>query len=206
MPQESAVARPRAARMPAEERRKQILDAAVDVFARQGYAGTGTADIARAAGIGEPTIYRYFANKRELYVAAIREGAESIFDHWAAVAEAADPLAALSEIGVWYYEQMKRRPEVLQLRSRSASEAPDAEAREIVREEYRRVLALVQSLFERARERGQLAATADTRTLAWLFMSVGALLDQAQLIGLQDELTDNDVVRLAQLLQAQAST
>jgi AcrR family transcriptional regulator len=62
--------RSRAPRLPADERRNQIVDVAVQVFARHGYAATGTADIAEAAGIGEPTIYRYFESKRDLYLAA----------------------------------------------------------------------------------------------------------------------------------------
>jgi AcrR family transcriptional regulator len=42
----------RARRLPRQ--RRKILETAVSVFAERGYAGTGTADIAAAAGIGEP--------------------------------------------------------------------------------------------------------------------------------------------------------
>lgn len=194
-------ARVRARRLPAEERRAQILEAAVPVFARLGYSGTGTADIAAAAGIGEPTIYRYFANKRELYMAAIRQGAAGIRENWDRIAgEAPDAMTALQHIGVWYYAQMQQRPELLQLRSRSFIEAPDAEVMGVVREEYRDVLRFVESLFERAKGEGAIAATADVRMMTWLFMSVGALLDVAQTLGLDDELGPQDVARIAELL------
>jgi AcrR family transcriptional regulator len=202
MPNNAAAARARAPRLPAEERRRQILEAAVKVFARLGYAGTGTADIAREAGIGEPTIYRYFANKRDLYVAAISAGAEEIREHWERIAaDAPDPMTALQQIGVWYYGQMQRRPELLVLRSRSCAEAPDEEALQMTRESYRAMLMFVQSLFTDAKAQGLLEPDADVRTLTWLFMAVGSLLDLTQMLGLDDELRPDDVVRLASLLQ-----
>jgi len=194
--------RTRAARLPAEERRRQILDAATKVFARLGYAGTGTADIAREVGIGEPTIYRYFANKRELYLEAIREGALEIREGWEQIRrEAPDPLAALQQIGIWYYEKMRRRPELLLLRSRSFTESPDGEALALVREEYRSVARFVQSLFDDAKTGGLIGGDTDTRTMTWLFMAVGALLDVSQVLDLSDDLRPDDLMRLAAMLQ-----
>jgi AcrR family transcriptional regulator len=53
-------------------RKQQILNAAMNVFSRKGFAAATTAEIARTAGIAEGTIYRYFPSKRELFVAVIR--------------------------------------------------------------------------------------------------------------------------------------
>jgi AcrR family transcriptional regulator len=53
-------------------RKQQILDAALAVFSRKGFAGATTADIARETGVAEGTIYNYFQSKRELLVAVIR--------------------------------------------------------------------------------------------------------------------------------------
>lgn len=52
-------------------RRTQILDAAVEIFAKKGYHRATTKDIARAAKIAEGTIYLYFKNKSELLMALI---------------------------------------------------------------------------------------------------------------------------------------
>jgi AcrR family transcriptional regulator len=202
MSETTTPARTRAPRLPAEERRRQILAAAISVFARLGYAGTGTADIAAAAGIGEPTIYRYFTNKRDVFVGAIRHASEEVRDEWQGIADAApDALTALAQIGVWYYRQMQQHPEALMLRSRATVEAPDPDALAIVREEYRQTLRFIESLFNRAKGDGLLDADADTRTLTWMFMSVGALLDMTQLLDLGDELGPGEVARLAALLQ-----
>jgi AcrR family transcriptional regulator len=53
-------------------RKQQILDAALIVFSEKGFAKATTAEIARAAGVAEGTIYNYFHSKRELFVAVIR--------------------------------------------------------------------------------------------------------------------------------------
>jgi AcrR family transcriptional regulator len=66
-------------RLPAAERRAQLLDTAVKLFAERGYAGATTAELARAAGVTEPIIYRHFKSKRDLFIALIdRTGAETL--------------------------------------------------------------------------------------------------------------------------------
>jgi AcrR family transcriptional regulator len=55
-----------------ERREKQILDAALLVFSRQGFDKATVPDIARQAGIAVGTIYNYYPSKRELFVAVIR--------------------------------------------------------------------------------------------------------------------------------------
>ena len=57
---------PATKRLPADERRRSILDAALSVLAEGGYAGMTTARLARKAGVTEPILYRHFASKRAL--------------------------------------------------------------------------------------------------------------------------------------------
>lgn len=58
-------------RMPADLRREQILQTAVDLFSRRGFKGTTTKEIAKAAGVSEAIIFRHFATKDELYGAIL---------------------------------------------------------------------------------------------------------------------------------------
>jgi len=55
--------------MAGEARRAQILEAAAQVFAQHGFRGATTRAIARAAGVAEGTIFRYFPTKRHLLLA-----------------------------------------------------------------------------------------------------------------------------------------
>jgi AcrR family transcriptional regulator len=54
-------------------RKRQILDAAREVFSRKGYDQATTAEIAQTAGIAEGTIYNYFQSKRDLLVTIISD-------------------------------------------------------------------------------------------------------------------------------------
>src|SRR3989442_891100 len=59
--------------MPDPEKPQQIIDAAVRVFARNGYYNSRVSDIAREAGIAAGTIYLYFKTKDEILVTLFRE-------------------------------------------------------------------------------------------------------------------------------------
>ena len=56
------------ARLPAAERRRQLLDVAIDVFAAKGFHATSMNDVAEAAGVTKPVLYQHFRSKRELYL------------------------------------------------------------------------------------------------------------------------------------------
>ncbi|MCQ9165760.1 TetR/AcrR family transcriptional regulator [Arthrobacter sp. STN4] len=61
----------RAVRLPAEQRRGLILQAATAVFAERGYAGATTDQVARAAGISQPYVVRMFGTKENLFLEAL---------------------------------------------------------------------------------------------------------------------------------------
>ena len=63
------MSRPR--RLPADERRRTIVQAALRVFSSSSYAGSTTAEIAREAGVSEPLLYRHFPSKRDLWSACL---------------------------------------------------------------------------------------------------------------------------------------
>ena len=59
-------------RLSAVERREQIIQAAISVFAEDGYAAASTEEIARRAGISQPYIFRLFRSKHDLVLASIQ--------------------------------------------------------------------------------------------------------------------------------------
>lgn len=58
-------------RMAAEDRRRQLIETAIDLFSQKGFAGTTTREIAAAAGVNEAIIFRHFATKQDLYKAIL---------------------------------------------------------------------------------------------------------------------------------------
>src|ERR1700759_4909682 len=65
-----------AIRLDGDERRKAIVSAAVPLFARKGFAGTTTKELAEAAGISEALLFKHFPSKALLYREILRLGCE----------------------------------------------------------------------------------------------------------------------------------
>ena len=66
-----ATTKPDHPRMSGEDRRRQLIDVAIDLFSRKGFSGTTTKEIAAAAGVTEAIIFRHFATKEDLYKAIL---------------------------------------------------------------------------------------------------------------------------------------
>ena len=58
-------------RMPRDQRRAQLLEAANDVFTSKGYHAAAMDDIAEAAGVSKPVLYQHFPSKLDLYLALL---------------------------------------------------------------------------------------------------------------------------------------
>lgn len=67
-------------RLPAAERRSQILHVALHEFASHGYHGTSMNDVADSAGVTKPVLYQHFASKRALYLALIDDVAAGMLE------------------------------------------------------------------------------------------------------------------------------
>lgn len=75
--------------MAGDERRQQIIRVAMKLFSEHGFSGTTTRQIAVASGVSEATVFKYFANKEELYA--------DILDHKACSHDFQDPLSLVGE-------------------------------------------------------------------------------------------------------------
>ncbi len=62
-----------------DARPAEIIEAGLREFAERGYAGTRLDDVARRAGVAKGTIYRYFADKEALFMAAVRAHVQPVF-------------------------------------------------------------------------------------------------------------------------------
>lgn len=69
---------PGPARMSAHDRQEQLVRAAVGAFARGGYTGTTTDQVARRAGVSQPYVLRVFGSKQDLFLAVARHATEQV--------------------------------------------------------------------------------------------------------------------------------
>lgn len=76
-PDVTPVSRPQRQSRPAD-RKRQLVDRAAELFLARGYDHVSVADIAKAAGVTGPSIYRHFADKQAILFAAVMSGVEDI--------------------------------------------------------------------------------------------------------------------------------
>jgi AcrR family transcriptional regulator len=65
-------------RLTAEQRRQQLVDVALELFAHRGYRATTMDDIADAAGVTKPLVYQHFSSKRALYLELVNSIAQEL--------------------------------------------------------------------------------------------------------------------------------
>ncbi|MFI1676927.1 TetR/AcrR family transcriptional regulator [Streptomyces sp. NPDC020607] len=84
---------PRRRRVPRRERERQIVDVAVQVFAKRGYHGASVDEIAELAGISKPMVYLYLDSKEGLFLTCLRREADRLVGAFqgAATASGATP-------------------------------------------------------------------------------------------------------------------
>lgn len=98
-------------RLPAAERRHQLLVTALHTFADQGYHQASMNDIADAAGVTKPVLYQHFGSKRDLYLQVLREVGGRLRDEVAqAVAAASSPRAQVERGLTAYFQWVANSP------------------------------------------------------------------------------------------------
>jgi AcrR family transcriptional regulator len=176
------VAEPRWRRLP-EERPKQILEAALAVFAERGLAAARLEDIAKRAGVSKGTIYLYFENKEELFRGVVRDTVIAFIERGEArFAVERDPIAALDVWmeGHWGWIRSEVFPAMHRLANSELRDFPDLYefyATEVVGRAQR----LVCEILERGMETGvfrRMDALVAARMLSALFVTHGTWYHQ----------------------------
>lgn len=156
-----------------DDRKRQILDAAVQVFAEKGYHGCRISDVADRAGVAYGLVYHYFGNKESLL-------AHIFSANWNVFAKALEAIAdqetttqdRVRQIVQFLMNAFELNPlivKVLVLEFGRSSRLGDT----LDTPEVARVFAAMQRILREGKERGELNAELDPRALTIIFL--GAL-------------------------------
>src|SRR5215813_12043061 len=127
-----------------DERRGEILDAALIEFANGGLDGTSTEDIARRAGISQPYVFRLFGTKKELFKAVVNRCFRETLEMFQRAAEGKRGREALEAMGNAYVERLLTDRTRLKAQMNAYAACDDPEIRAIVREGYGDLVAYVE--------------------------------------------------------------
>jgi AcrR family transcriptional regulator len=183
------------ARLSAEERRAAVLESACQIFAKGSYHGATTAQIARAAGVTEPILYRHFTSKRDLYLACLDQAWKECRAMWeVAVMEEPDAALWIGAMGRAYLAAKDKRGQIALLWVQALTEASDdPEIRRFVRRQMLEVHDYVADVIRRAQAAGGIIRERDADAEAWLFMSVGILWTVSRRVG---GMVDDDLEKI----------
>jgi AcrR family transcriptional regulator len=178
-----------AIRLPAAERREALIETAIKVFSDGSYRGTTTSEIARAAGISEPILYRHFASKRELYLAALDHVWGDMRASWERALESTENVReALETMGRGHVTVRDCKFQMAELWVQALGEAAeDPELRKHLRRHMREVHDFLADVIRRGQAEGVLHADRTADAEAWAFLAGGVLGMVGRRIGLLDE-------------------
>ena len=179
----------RAPRRSAQQRRRLILQSAQAVFAASNYARVGTADLAKAAGISEPALYRYFPSKKELFISTIKASGARLLEIWERLAmEVVNPVDVMWAIGLGYSDHLRSRSPVMKVLFQAISEADDPDIRSALHENFAAFIDFLKENIEEAKRRSLIRQDVDTNVAAWQFMAMGVGLDLIHLLGFAQDI------------------
>jgi AcrR family transcriptional regulator len=157
--------------MAAEDKRQQILSAAVRVFAAQGYVATRVGDIAKEAGVAYGLVYHYFGSKEAVLEAVFREQWGRLLAAVALAEETGETAAEQLELVVKIVLRTWRDdPDLVRLLVREITRSPHIQDE---LDEIGQAFASLERIVARGQEQGTLRADVDPRLAAW--MLYGAL-------------------------------
>lgn len=150
--------------MSADQRREEIVEIAMRQFARGGYHGTSTEDIAREAGISQPYLFRLYGTKRGLFLACCARCRQRVGDTFRAAADGEAAEERFGAMGRAYIGLIGDR-DLLLFHMQMYAACSDPVIQEAVREGYAELVEMVMRLTD-----------ADPAEV-WGFFSTGMLLN-----------------------------
>lgn len=178
---------------PQESRKKEIINAAIEVFSQKGYHNTKVNDITHKAGISIGTFYINFKNKRDLFIDVVEEVFHNIVGNAARNIKGEQDLGKRLIIrGRTFFENYTRYMEILnQLRAEIASE--EEWPREKLNRMYLALTGPVIKEGQEASERGEIRPGVDPELLA--FALTGLIEVLSFRISLDSKYTIDDAIR-----------
>jgi TetR/AcrR family transcriptional regulator, fatty acid metabolism regulator protein len=155
----------------AEEKRRVILEAAVRVFAAQGYDATRVSDVAKEAGVAYGLVYHYYGSKDAVLEAVFREAWGRLLAAVAAAEESAG--SATEQLGLVVkivLRTWRDDPDLVRLLVREITRNPHIQDE---LDEIGQAFATLERIVRRGQEAGELRADVDAKLAAW--MLYGAL-------------------------------
>lgn len=149
------------------DRRRDLLDAAVRVFATKGYHTCRVGEIAEEAGVAHGLLYHYFSSKEQVLETIFRETWTELLEAVQDVEQSGEPAREqLRQVAAILLRSWRRRPDLVRVLVRELARSPELQRRiELVDEAF----AAIARIVERGQESGELRDDVDPRLASFVF-------------------------------------
>jgi TetR/AcrR family fatty acid metabolism transcriptional regulator len=169
------------------DRRRQILEAAVKVFARSGFHTSRVGDIAEEAGVAYGLVYHYFKSKEELLETIFRDTWTQMLERINEVQASGVPAAeGVRQVTALLLRTWRRDPDLVRVLVREVTRSPHVQ-REI--EEITEAMKALEVIIRRGQETGEFRTDLDPRLSAVVFYGA---LDEVLTGWVMGQLPDKD--------------
>ncbi|MBL8745258.1 MAG: TetR/AcrR family transcriptional regulator [Phycisphaerae bacterium] len=189
-------------RLPAAKRREQLLDTAVALFAEKGYGGATTAELAKAAGVTEPIIYRHFESKKTLFIAAIERTGEMVTQTWERQMRTAhDPAHRLRRLIGANPMVMERGRGFYRVIVQAMMEIADPDILAAIQEHIISLHRFVAREVALAQDEGHVSKYYSPEITAWTLLHLGLGYGMMEPLGIKGHAEDERGVRVRDLIE-----
>ena len=166
-------------------RQASLMEAALALAAQRSPAGITTSDLAQAVGITQGAVFRHFASKEAVWLAALDWASDTLMGRLTAAACAApDPLEALQAVFIAHVDFVMAHPGVPRVIFQELQHAEDTPLKARVHRLMQQYRALLMALLQRAHQQQLLAPGTDLPASAVLFVgAVQGLVMQSLISG-----------------------
>lgn len=189
-------------RLPAAQRKEQLLDTAVELFARHGFGGATTAELAKAAGVTEPIIYRHFRSKKDLFIAVIDRTSDLTLETWERqLRTAKDPAQRLRRLIAANPTTSDRGRGIYRVIVQAMMEIHDPEILEAIQRHVKKLHEFVTREVVEAQSEGHVSKYFTPEITAWTLLHLGLGYGVLAPLGIEGHAQDDRGVRVREVIE-----
>ncbi len=158
-----------------ERRQQDILDVAIRIFNSKGYRSSTTAEIAKEAGVSEPTMYKHFPSKKDLFLKCVRSIEEELQRQYHTIylgyRDHGDEVRYMEEVTRVYVDFVKNKPHKSMFMIHLLSYREDPDFSRVLGDWIRSSIIGIERILASAKKKGRTKSPLDPYTLACLYVN-----------------------------------
>ena len=175
-----------ARRLPAGERREQIISCSIDALARSNYQKMRVADVAELVGVSEAAIYKYFPTKKRLFLAVLRYLSDGLINNLSlAIQGETDTIEAIRKAATAFTNADVNPPKHVRIRSKAIAEVDDSEISAELQRDHLAFVLLLRGIVENGVRQGAFRSDLNVDTIVLLLDATGMFVETLKLLSLE---------------------